>query len=171
MIIAIFWAVAAYRATEIDVQITQALFDSGWFLFLWIGPVFYIWVISFGVGILINPPEYQLFPRWIGYYSLASVLCWALGLMFVFFYEGPTAYSGMLPTWIPLIEFFVWMKILTIYGFRAIRLQEKECMRESGPGLGVYKPTLDDPLVDSIYDEHMREEGEAPEALGVRISA
>jgi hypothetical protein len=148
VIIAIFWALASFRATEISVEITQMLFDAGWFLFLWVGPPFYIWVITFGLGILMNPPEHQLFPRWIGYYSLASVLCWVMGLMMVFFRTGPTAYSGMLPTWIPLIEFFVWMEVLTFYGFRAIRIQEERCRAETGAGLGVYAPTWDDPLED-----------------------
>ncbi len=153
VIIAIFWALASFRATEISAEITQMLFDAGWFLFLWVGPPFYIWVITFALGILLNPPEHQLFPRWIGYYSLASVLCWCMGLMFVFFRSGPTAYSGMLPTWIPLIEFFVWMEILTFYGFRAIRLQEAQCRAESDAALGVYAPQWDDPIVDSVADQ------------------
>lgn len=152
IVIEIFWALAAFRATEISVEITQMLYDAGWYFFLWIGPPFYIWVASFGIGILMNPPEHQMFPRWIGYFSLASVLCWSMGTMQVFFRTGPTAYSGMLPTWIPLAEFFIWMELLTFYGFRAIRLQEAECRKEQGEGMGVYAPGWDEALVGSRLD-------------------
>ena len=152
VIIAIFWALASFRATEISVEITQMLFDAGWFLFLWVGPPFYLWAGAFGLGILINPPEHQLFPRWIGWFTLASVLCWSLGLLQVFFRTGPQSYSGMLPTWIPLIDFFVWMELLTFYGFAAIRRQEAECRAEAGEGLGVYAPTWDEPLADTLAE-------------------
>lgn len=152
VVIEVFWALASFRATEISVEITQMLYDAGWYFFLWIGPPFYIWVATFGVGIILNPPEHQLFPRWIGFFSLASVLCWVMGMMMVFFRSGPTSYSGMLPTWIPLIEFFIWMEVLTFYGFRAIRLQEAMCRAEAGEGLGVYDPSWEDPVVDSPAD-------------------
>lgn len=152
VVIAIFWALASFRATEISVEITQMLFDAGWFLFLWIGPVFYIWVATLGLGILMNPPEHQMYPRWIGYYCLASVLCWVMNLMMVFFKTGPTSYSGMLPTWIPVIEFFAWVEIMTFYGFRAIKLQAAQCRAETGAGQGVYEPDWETPLVPSTSD-------------------
>lgn len=167
IIIEIFWALAALRATEIPVEITQMLYDAGWYFFLWIGPPFYIWVSTFGAGILLNPPEHQMFPRWIGWFSLASVLCWVMGTMMVFFRTGPTAYSGMLPTWIPLIEFFIWMEILTFYGFRAIRLQEAACREEKGEGMGVYAPGWDHPLVAGDLDPSS---GDAPATASARTA-
>lgn len=149
IVIEIFWAVSAFRATEIDPEITQALFDAGWFLFLFIGPVFYVWVIAFGLSILLNPPEHQMFPRWVGYYSLASVLCWVMGMMGMFFKFGPTAYHGMLPTWIPLIEFFFWVEILTYYGAKALKQQEKRCQEETEEGMGTYAPSWEDPILEN----------------------
>lgn len=168
VIIPIFWALAVFRATEIPVDITQMLYDAGWYLFLWVGPPFYIWVCMLGLGIILNPPEHQLFPRWIGYYCLASVLCWTMGLMQVFFRTGPTAYNGMLPTWIPVIEFFIWMEILTFYGFKAIRKQEELCRAETEEGLGVYAPGWDDPLVDSIIDEPQNASAKAPKLASAK---
>ena len=159
--IEIFWIYAAYRAGEVSVEITQAMYDLGWFFFLLIGPVFYIWVATFAIGILMNPPQHQLFPRWIGYFCLASVLCWGMNLAMVFFREGPTAYQGMLPTWIPLVEFFIWMEVLTFYGWRAIRLQTEAFQRETEPGYGVYAPEMTDPVEDSAYEIAMREERSA----------
>ena len=149
IVIEIFWALAAFRATEIDPELTQAIYDAGWFMFLFIGPVFYVWVASFGLGILINPPEHQMFPRWVGYYSLASVLCWVMGMMAMFFRSGPASYSGVLPTWIPLIEFFLWVEILTFYGFKAIKRQEALCREETAQGMGVYEVNWGDPLIDN----------------------
>ena len=149
VLIEIFWALAAYRATEINPELTQAIYDAGWFVFLFIGPAFYMWVCSFGLGVLLNPPEHQMFPRWVGYYSLASVLCWVMGMMAMFFDFGPADYSGMLPTWIPLIEFFLWMEILTFYGLKAINKQEQICREEAGEGEGVYEVSWDDPLIEN----------------------
>ena len=146
VIIPIFWALAAYRVGEVSPEITQVMFDAGWFLFLWVGPPFYIWALSFGLGILMNPPEHQLFPRWVGFYTLASVLCWIMGLLMVFFRSGPTAYSGMLPTWIPLAEFFTWMVIVSVFGFRAIRRQEAILGDEHSDGSGIYAPRWTDPI-------------------------
>ena len=162
IVIEIFWSLAAFRATEISVEITQMLYDAGWYFFLWIGPPFYIWVATFAIGILMNPPEHQMFPRWIGYFSLASVLCWGMGTMMVFFRSGPTSYSGMLPTWIPLIEFYIWMQILTYYGFRAVRLQEEACRKETEEGMGVYAPKWNDPLVASVSDPSSGDVAEQP---------
>lgn len=121
-----FWALAAFRVGTTSPEITQFAFDTGWFFFLWGGPPFYVWVLSLGVGILMNPPEFQTFPRWTGYYSFASVMSWILGMLMVYFHVGPGAFSGVLPSWIPLGEFFTWVVIMTVYGFRAIRLQERE---------------------------------------------
>lgn len=147
VIIAIFWGLASYRVGEISPEITQMLFDSGWFLFLWVGPPFYLWAFFFGLGTLWNPPKYQLFPRWIGFFTLASALCWSMGVMMIFFREGPTTFAGMLPTWIPLGDFFAWMVLVSVLGFRAIRRQEALC-RDEGGANGVYAPTWQDPIED-----------------------
>jgi hypothetical protein len=143
IIIAIFWGVAAFRVGQIAPEITQAMFDCGWFMFLWSGPAFYVWAVAFGLAILWNPPRYQMFPRWVGFFTLASVLCWSMGLMAIFFQTGPTAYSGMLPTWIALLVFFTWVMTVTVFGFRAIKRQEMECRAD---GSGVYRPRWDDPI-------------------------
>lgn len=151
VIIAIFWALASYRAGEVPPELTQMMFDAGWFLFLWVGPPFYLWAIFLGLGILLNPPTHQLFPRWVGFFTLGSSLCWLMGLMMVFFRSGPTAYSGMLPTWIPLGEFFTWMVIVSVLGWRAIDKQEALCRQEDGPDGGVYVPTWQQPIEDPSW--------------------
>lgn len=146
VLIAIIWGLAAFRAGEISPEITQTLFDGGWFAFLWAGPPFYVWAISIGIGILVNPSEHQLFPRWVGYFCIASPLCWSMDMVMIFFREGPASYAGVLPTWIPLGEFFAWMVIMSVLGLRAISRQEAMCREETGEGLGVYAPSWDDPV-------------------------
>ncbi|MCV6983259.1 hypothetical protein H7I53_23965 [Mycolicibacterium pulveris] len=147
VIIAIFWALAGFRAGQIDPQITQAFFDAGWFLFLWAAPCFYLWALSFGLALIMNPPEHQMFPRWIGFFTAASVLCWAMGPLAIFFQSGSMSYSGAIPTWIPVVEFFAWVVILSVYGYRAI--MKHEAMTE------VYRPTWDDPIVPNGVAEEM----------------
>jgi hypothetical protein len=153
IMIEIFWALAAYRSGDFSPELVQAFYEMGWFTFLFIGPAFYVWVAAFGLGILMNPPEHQMYPRWVGYYSLASVLCWVMGMLAMFFGEGPSDYSGMLPTWIPLIEFFLWMEILNYYGKKAIERQEAICAKETGEGMGTYAPGWEDPLVEHEVDK------------------
>jgi hypothetical protein len=146
IMISIFWGLAAFRAGQISPEITQTIFDLGWFTFLWAGPAFYLWALSLGLGILWNPPEHQLFPRWSGWFTVAAVLSWSPGLIFVFWSYGPAAYNGPLPTWIALVDYGVWTVTMTAVGWRAISRQEALSRAERGEGLGVYPPPeLDDP--------------------------
>lgn len=154
VIIAIFWGLAGFRAGQIDPEITQAFFDTGWFLFLWAGPCFYLWALSFGLPLILNPPEHQMFPRWVGFFTVALVLCWSMGLFAIFFGGGPVAYSGAIPTWIPVVEFFAWVVVVSVYGYRAINRYEAMTLAASGPA-GIYKPSWTDPIVDNgVGDEH-----------------
>ncbi len=149
IMISIFWGLAAFRAGQIDPQLTQTIFDLGWFTFLWAGPAFYLWALALGLGILWNPPEHQLFPRWSGWFTVVAVLSWSPGMIFVFWDSGPAAYNGPLPSWIALADFFVWTVVMTMVGWKAISKQEALCRAEEGEGLGIYPP----PEQDGLFDE------------------
>jgi hypothetical protein len=140
IMISIFWGLAAFRAGQISPELTQTIFDLGWFTFLWAGPAFYIWALALGLGILWNPPEHQLFPRWSGWFTGIAVLSWSPGLIFVFWESGPAAYNGPLPSWIALADFFAWTVVMTVVGWRAIDKQEALSRAEQGDGYGLYEP-------------------------------
>jgi len=147
----LFWTVASFRAGETDPAVTQAIWDIGWFGFLFSITAYISWAVCFALGILWNPPEHQMFPRWAGYMTLASCLCWSLGLMIVFFKSGPFSYNGTLAMWLPLAEFFVWLIFMTYLGLKAISKQEVLCRQEAeqyGAGYGVYYPGDDERALD-----------------------
>jgi len=150
ILISIFWAAAAFRAGQISPEITQTMFDLGWITFLWAGPAFYLWALALAAGILWNPPEHQLFPRWSGWFTVVAVLSWSPGLIFVFWGSGPAAYNGPLPTWIALADYGVWMVVMTVVGWKAISRQEALCRAETGEGLGIYEPVDPDIIVAAM---------------------
>lgn len=152
VIIQLFWAMASFRAGDISPEISQTMFDIGWFMFLFDIPPFIVWAAALALGILWNPPEHQLYPRWAGYFTLAVTLCWAAGLLVVFFKSGPFAYNGLLSMWLPLGAFFVWLAVMTVLGLRAVSRQEALCRAETDPSLGVYAPSVFDDLLEPDSD-------------------
>ena len=151
----LFWTVAAFRAGQRSPEITQAIWDIGWFGFLFSITVYIAWAVSLALGIIWNPPRHQLFPRWSGYMTIGSALCWSAGLLIVFFKDGQLAYNGGIGMWWPLIEFFIWLAIMTVLGLRAISRQEEICRQEAaelGDEYGVYSPSSGDPLEDGDED-------------------
>jgi hypothetical protein len=145
----LFWTVAAFRAGQRSPEITQGIWDIGWFGFLFSITVYIAWAASLAIGILWNPPEHQMFPRWAGYMTLASALCWSAGLLIAFFKGGQLAYNGGLAMWLPLGEFFVWLAIMTYLGLKAISRQEELSRQEAlekGDDYGVYNPGSEETL-------------------------
>lgn len=119
----LLWGVATYRAGEVDPEITQQLWDLGWFGFLFTITVYITWALAWGMGILLNPAEYQVFPRWAAWITFGSVMCWSPGLLIIFFKGGPFSYSGQLAMWLPITEFFVWLAFIDILARKAVSRQ------------------------------------------------
>lgn len=139
----LFWSVAVFRAGETDPAVTQQMWDVGWFGFMMTMAAYIAWAVAWCLGVLVNPSEYQVFPRWSAYVTLGSVMCWTPGLMIIFFKEGPFSYSGLLGMWLPITEFFVWLIIVDVNARKAIRRQEELSRREGverGPAYGLYPP-------------------------------
>lgn len=139
----LFWGVATFRAGEINPEITQQMWDIGWFGFLFTITVYIAWAVAWALGVLVNPPEHQIFPRWTAYATLGSVMCWSPGLIIIFFKDGPFSYAGALGMWLPITEFFVWLVIIDVYARKAIRRQVELSKLEGlerGEAYGVYPP-------------------------------
>lgn len=148
VLIAIAWSIASLRANEISPEITQTMFDIGWFMFLFDIPPFMIWVGSLALAILWTPPEHQMYPRWSAYFTLAVAMCWSAALLVLFFDSGPFSYSGFLAMWYPLGMFFVWLVVMTILGFRAVSKQVEIDRDATSGGLGVWN-AWDDGVSDA----------------------
>ncbi|MFJ8745992.1 hypothetical protein ACIRL2_42385 [Embleya sp. NPDC127516] len=130
MLVNIFWAAAAYRAGETSPEVTQALWDTGWFLFLFSIPPFIVWFVSLALGVLWNPPEHQLYPRWAAYMTLALCLSWITDLAIVFFKTGQWTYTGFAGLWLIFGSFSVWVHVMTYLGLKAVSRQEQMCRQE-----------------------------------------
>ncbi|MFH9118412.1 hypothetical protein [Streptomyces globisporus] len=131
IIVNIFWAAAAYRAGETSPEVTQALWDLGWFLFVFAVPPFIVWFVSFALGILWNPPEHQLFPRWSAYMTLALCLNWITDVVVIFFKGGQWTYVGFIGMWLIFGTFSVWVSVMSFLGFKAVSRQEQICRQEA----------------------------------------
>jgi hypothetical protein len=149
----LFWSVAAFRAGEVNPQITQQLWDVGWFGFLFTITVYVVWAVAWALGILLNPPDYQVFPRWAAYVTFGSVMCWSTGLVIIFFKSGPFSYAGVPAMWLPISEFFVWLVIIDVLARKAIRRQEHLSLLEGiekGEMYGLYPPSRTDAVAARV---------------------
>lgn len=122
VLMCMFWAIAAFRPTEMPADIIRALNDIAYFLIVWPYFPFTIWVLSVGLAVLLDPGKSPVFPRWVGYFSLWNAISYLPAGFMSFFHSGPIAWTGVLALYIPLGSFFTWMLMITVYGFRNLRL-------------------------------------------------
>jgi hypothetical protein len=116
----VFWAVAAYRLDR-QPDVTQALNDIAWFVFVMPFIFSFIQNLALGFLILSDTAAEKLFPRWVGFFNLwISFLLIPAGLL-PFFKEGPFAWNGVLAFWIPAGVFGPWFFIVGFAVLNAIK--------------------------------------------------
>jgi len=111
---------AAFRVGSVSGEITQALNDLFWLLWVLPGASFEVWCIAAGVAILIDKRSLPVFPRWSGYFSLLVAFSFLPGFTGLLFQSGPFAYNGLNPWWIPTVTFFLWVLVMTPLTIKAI---------------------------------------------------
>jgi hypothetical protein len=122
-LIAMTWAAASFRPDDTSADVTRALNDYGWFLFLYTWPPFSIWCVLVATAILSDKSATPMYPRWLGFLSIfVAVDIVPAGLM-NFFKQGPFAFNGALTFYMPLGMFFVWICIMTVTMLRAVNHQ------------------------------------------------
>lgn len=110
---------AAFRSGSVSSEITQMLNDLFWLLWVLPGSSFEIWCFAVGVAILLDDRVLPVFPRWSGYFSILVGISFLPGFMGLFFKEGPFAYNGLVPWWIPTVMFFIWVLVVTPLAIKA----------------------------------------------------
>ncbi|NMO91580.1 hypothetical protein [Actinomycetospora sp. TBRC 11914] len=157
VIVYIPWGVAAFDAGSLPAPIIQALNHLGWFFFLFDVAPFSVWLAALGVGILWNPGEHRLLPRWAGWYTLVESFAIAPAIMILFFKNGPFAYNGFLALWWPFGTFFVWVVLMTVLTWKALNAQVR---LDEANGVQVYRAQIDEdevPADDGSTDlDHVR---------------
>lgn len=102
-----FWGAAAYRPMR-NPEITQALADTGWLIFITgIGP-FILQYACVAVTIFSDRRATPLFPRWVGYLQVWISLSFVPAVIPFFVKSGPFSWNGIFVWWLPLTLFTVW---------------------------------------------------------------
>jgi hypothetical protein len=108
------WMAASYRYDDRAADITRALHDVGWILFMTVIWSLWVQLLAIAIAILIDRSGEPVLPHWLGYLSLwVALLIIPAGLV-LFFKQGPFAWTGLVGLYIPLGGFLVWILSLTV---------------------------------------------------------
>jgi hypothetical protein len=120
----LLWSVAAYRAGEVSGEITQTLNDIGWFLFLFIWPLFSLWGVAIAIAIFRDQNVPRVYPRWLAYVLIWSAISSSSASAMGMFKTGPMAYNGFVSFWIPAVVGAIWFLALTVETIKTISREE-----------------------------------------------
>ncbi|BCQ07418.1 hypothetical protein JMUB5695_00839 [Mycobacterium heckeshornense] len=122
---AIFATAAAYRP-HANPDVTQALSDMFWLIFVGlVGPLI-TQVIILAFAVFIDKREVPSFPRWFGYFQIWYAVFGVPGAAIYVFHKGPLAWNGLFAFWIPLTVFCVWMIVTTVMLVKAVDVEAAE---------------------------------------------
>jgi hypothetical protein len=122
---AIFAVTAAYRPDR-NPDVTQALNDIFWFIFVGlVGPLI-TQVVILAFCVFIDRREVPSFPRWYGYFNIWYAILGVPGCAVFLFKDGPLAWDGMFAFWIPLTVFSIWMVVTTVMLSKAVDVEAAE---------------------------------------------
>ena len=110
---AVLWGVASFRPDRAP-DVTQALNDFAWFLFVVPAGPLGLQILSTGIVALAHSAPGAAFPRWYGYLSLWMFTVTMPGFVALFFKTGPLAWNGVFAIYVPGIGVGVWA-VATIY--------------------------------------------------------
>lgn len=120
VLMSMFWAVTAFRPDEYPPAIVQFSNDIAYFLFLFTWPPFTIWVVAIALAILLDRSEVPVYPRWVAYLNLWVGFLFIPAGMMAFFKTGAFAWNGLLALYVPVIIFFVWLVVMTVFTIKNI---------------------------------------------------
>jgi hypothetical protein len=122
---AIFAVTAAYRPDR-NPDVTQALNDIFWFIFVGlVGPLI-TQVVILAFCVFIDRRTVPSFPRWFGYFNIWYAILGVPGCAVFLFKDGPLAWDGMFAFWIPLTVFSIWMVVTTVMLSKAVDVEAAE---------------------------------------------
>ncbi len=129
------FSATAFRPDR-DPEVTQALNDLAWFLFVMNWPFITAQAAVIAAAILADGRPDPIFPRWVGYLQLwCAVLFIPAGLL-TYFKTGPFAWNGLLSFWMAAVAFGVFMLVTTWATTRAVTRQFAPGNEVSSPQVG-----------------------------------
>jgi hypothetical protein len=111
---------AAFRPEKRDPEITQALNDVFWLMFVGIAGVLIVQALVLMTAAFVDRTEPTTFPRWFGYFNAWFALLELPPGAVVIFNDGPLAWNGIIAFWLPLAAFAVWMVAVTVVLLQSI---------------------------------------------------
>jgi hypothetical protein len=108
------WMAVSFRYDDRAPDVTRALHDLGWILFMTVIWSLWVQLLAIAAAILIDRRSEPVLPRWLGYLSLwVAMLIIPAGCV-LFFKHGPFAWNGVVGLYIPLTAFVIWVMSMTI---------------------------------------------------------
>ena len=126
------WAAAAFRPQR-SPEITQAMVDLGWLLFITPIAPFIIQYVTLAIAIFADKRSQPAFPRWAGYLQLCISITFLPALAAYFMKHGPLAWNGLFVWWIPFVAFTAWFVVMIALTRRAVLLDDRR-VRRAGEG-------------------------------------
>jgi hypothetical protein len=115
---------AAFRLDR-DLDSLLALHDLAWITFIGIYafPTVQCLAIAFCIW---SDPDQAVLPRWFAYFNAWVAIGFAPASTIYWFQDGPFAWDGFFPWWLPVSVFFCWMIVNTTVMRKAILGQAAE---------------------------------------------
>jgi hypothetical protein len=122
---AIFAVAAGYRPDR-NPDVTQALNDVFWFIFVGlVGPLI-TQVVILAFAVFLDKREKPSFPRWFAYFNIWYAILGVPGCAIYLFKTGPLAWNGIFAFWIPLTVFCIWQIVASVMLSKAVDVEAAE---------------------------------------------
>jgi hypothetical protein len=114
--------IAASFRPERSPEITQALHDLAWIMFVMVFPPVMVQNLATAVAVFSHPGQ-NVYPRWVGFFNAWCAILLFPALALPFFKTGPLAWHGIFEFWLAAIVFFGWVVVMTVATLGAINRQ------------------------------------------------
>ncbi|QLJ04048.1 hypothetical protein HZZ00_25665 [Streptomyces sp. NEAU-sy36] len=106
----LMYAVTAFRAGEINPQITLSLNDISWFLYYYTWPPYILWLLVVAIAVFRDKSVPMVFPRWFGWLTIGTVVVILPNVVgaFPFAEKGPFAWDGFITFWLVAAAVGTW---------------------------------------------------------------
>jgi len=107
------WMATSFRIDGRSAEVTEAMHDLGWILFMTVIWSLFVQLLAIGAAILIDRSAEPTLPRWLGYLNFWVALLIIPAGTVLFFKSGPLAWNGLVGIYIPIVVFVIWFAAMT----------------------------------------------------------
>ena len=125
-----FWNVAAFRADRAP-ELVVLMNDMAWLPFTGMAVPFIAMPPCVAIASFIDRAKNPIFPRWYGYYSIATTVVILPAGLVPFFQSGWFAWNNAFGWWVPFADFFGWFTITVWLLRKGILAQAAEAVERA----------------------------------------